>query len=68
MLATGARGRRIVVLYACRNGHRLGFETMRSAAIAMVVQRWLDLSYMDSDDTARGLGLRLMTTAMECGV
>ena len=41
---------------------------MRSAAIAMVVQRWLDLSYMDSDDTTRGLGLRLMTTAMECGV
>ena len=34
----------------------------------MVVQRWLDLSYMDSDDTARGLGLRLMTTTMECGV
>ena len=52
----------------CRNGHRLGFETMRSDAIAMAVQRWLDLSYMDSDGTARGFSLRLMTTAMECGV
>ena len=34
----------------------------------MVVQRSLDLSYMDSDGTARGLSLGLMTTAMEYGV
>eukprot|EP01044_Picomonas_judraskeda_P025667 COSAG03_NODE_7520_length_906_cov_2.852540_1_plen_101_part_10 len=31
------------------NDHGLDCGTMRSAAIAMMVQRWLDLSYTDRD-------------------